>query len=307
MQIKIEENGYQREYKDRLFKAIFGRNTEQSKRWRLDLYNALNNSNYTNPEELELNTIENVIYITMHNDVSFLVDSQMTLYEQQSTYNPNMPLRGLFYFSQLYQQYLTKENKSILRSTLIKIPAPQFIVFYNGKTKKPERFKLRLSEAFSGQIEEGDFEWSATVYNIGAEYNTGLQKKCKALYDYIRYTQRITDNLNKGMAREEAVQESVDWAEENWLLEGFFKEQKAEVIGMILTEFDEENTYRGWREDGIEEGIVIGRHEQAIEAAKNLFKMNVLTHDQIAQATSLSLEEVEQLAKEIAMQDAIHN
>ena len=300
MQIKIEENGYQREYKDRLFKAIFGRNTEQSKRWRLDLYNALNNSNYTNPDELELNTIENVIYITMHNDVSFLVDSQMTLYEQQSTYNPNMPLRGLFYFSQLYQQYLTKENKSILRSSLIKIPAPQFIVFYNGKTKKPERFKLRLSEAFSGQIEEGDFEWSATVYNIGAEYNKGLQKKCKALYDYIRYTQRITDNLNKGMAKEEAVQESVNWAEENRLLEGFFKEQKAEVIGMILTEFDEENTYRGWREDGIEEGKVIGEHTKAVEATKNLLKMKLGSYEQIAQVVNLPVAEVQQLAQEIS-------
>ena len=304
MQIKIEENGYQREYKDRLFKAIFGRNTEQSKRWRLDLYNALNNSNYTNPDELELNTIENVIYITMHNDVSFLVDSQMTLYEQQSTYNPNMPLRGLFYFSQLYQQYLTKENKSILRSSLIKIPAPQFIVFYNGKTKKSERFKLRLSEAFSGQIEEGDFEWSATVYNIGAEYNKGLQKRCKALYDYIRYTQRITDNLNKGMAKEEAIKESVNWAEENSLLEGFFKEQKAEVIGMILTEFDEENTYRGWREDGIEEGKVIGEHTKAVEATKILLKMKLLTHEQISQAEGITVEEVKKIADEMVMQDA---
>ena len=90
-----------REYRDRLFKAIFGRDTEQSKRWRLDLYNALNNTNYKDPDALEVNTIENVIYMTMKNDVSFLVDSQMTLYEQQSTHNPNMPLRGLLYFSVL--------------------------------------------------------------------------------------------------------------------------------------------------------------------------------------------------------------
>ena len=71
----------QREYKDRLFKAIFGRNTEESKKWRLELYNALNGSSYTDPDDLEVNTIENVIYLTMRNDVSFLVDSQMTLYE----------------------------------------------------------------------------------------------------------------------------------------------------------------------------------------------------------------------------------
>ena len=85
----------EREYKDRLFKAIFGRNTEQSKRWRLELYNALNGTSYSDPDALAVNTIENVIYLNMRNDISFLVDSQMTLYEQQSTYNPNMPLRGL--------------------------------------------------------------------------------------------------------------------------------------------------------------------------------------------------------------------
>ena len=99
-----------RKYQDSLFKAIFGRENEQSKRWRLDLYNALNDTNYIDPDELELNTIENIIYITRHNDVSFLVDSEINLYEEQSSPNPNMPLRGLLYFSQLYQMHLTKKK-----------------------------------------------------------------------------------------------------------------------------------------------------------------------------------------------------
>ncbi|MBO4507611.1 MAG: hypothetical protein J5747_03130 [Spirochaetaceae bacterium] len=137
-----------REYRDRLFKAIFGRDNEQSKRWRLDLYNALNSTSYTDPDALEVNTIENVIYMTMKNDISFLVDNQMTLYEQQSTYNPNMPLRGLFYLSQLYQMYIEKNDMNILTSTLVTIPEPRFVVFYNGSTKKPDTFKMRLSDAF---------------------------------------------------------------------------------------------------------------------------------------------------------------
>ena len=90
-------------YKDKLFRIIFGKDDEKSKQWRLELYNALSCKKHTNPDDIELTTIENVLYITMKNDLSFLVDSQMSLYEQQSTYNPNMPLRGLFYFSQLYQ------------------------------------------------------------------------------------------------------------------------------------------------------------------------------------------------------------
>ncbi len=76
---------HQQKFYDHLFIAIFGRDSERSKRWRLNLYNALNGTNYTDPDALELNTIENVIYIKMYNDVSFLVDSQMTLYEHQSS------------------------------------------------------------------------------------------------------------------------------------------------------------------------------------------------------------------------------
>ena len=110
--------------RDRLFIAIFGKDTERSKRWRLDLYNALNGTNYTDPDALKLNTIENVIFVTMYNDVSFLVDSQMTLYEQQSRPNANMPLRGLFYFSQLYQRFISDNKLDLHRSSLIKIPNP---------------------------------------------------------------------------------------------------------------------------------------------------------------------------------------
>ena len=97
--INHEEVTVQQKVYYHLFIAIFGKDSERSKRWRLELYNALNNTNYTDPNALELNTLENVIYIKMHNDVSFLIDSQMTLYEHQRTTNPNMPLRGLFYFA----------------------------------------------------------------------------------------------------------------------------------------------------------------------------------------------------------------
>ena len=208
-----------REYRDRLFKAIFGRDNEQSKRWRLDLYNALNGTSYTDPDALEVNTIENVIYMTMKNDISFLVDSQMTLYEQQSTHNPNMPLRGLFYLSQLYQMYIEKNDMNIHTSMLVKIPEPRFIVFYNGSTKKPDAFKMRLSDAFerrgdgdggnSAEIAK-DFEWTATVININPGHNKTLQKNCKPLYDYVRYVGRIADNKKKGLSIKEAVDDAVN-------------------------------------------------------------------------------------------------
>ena len=291
-----------REYRDRLFKAIFGRDTEQSKRWRLDLYNALNNTNYKDPDALEVNTIENVIYMTMKNDVSFLVDSQMTLYEQQSTHNPNMPLRGLLYFSQLYQIYTEKNDMNILTSRLMKIPEPHFIVFYNGNKEKPESFKLRLSDAFERRFEGNssvdvarDFEWTATVININPGHNKTLQKNCKPLYDYVRYVGRIADNKKKGLPIKEAVDEAVNWAVEQDLLDGFFKVYKAEVSAMCLTEYDEEATLRAFRREGYEDGLIDGK----LEAARNFIAEGV-SPETVAKCTGLPLNEVQKLAKQVA-------
>ena len=280
----------ERNYKDRLFKAIFGRDTEQSKRWRLELYNALNGTSYTDPNALVINTIENVIYLTMRNDISFLVDSQMTLYEQQSTYNPNMPLRGLMYFAQLYQMYLSQQEKDLFRSTLIKIPNPQFIVFYNGTSEKPDKIELKLSDAFDIPDNSGFFEWTATMININKNHNSTLQKRCKPLYDYVQYVSRIAENKKKEMSAKEAVTEALEWAISEKLLDGFFKQQKEEVLGMSLTEFDEEIAIRGWREDGIEEG----KQQKAIEAARNFYK-NGASIELIAKSLEMTIEQVKEI------------
>ncbi len=298
----IEEKP-QPKFRDRLFIAIFGKDTERSKRWRLDLYNVLNGTNYTDPNALELNTIENVIYIKMYNDVSFLVDGQMTLYEQQSETNANMPLRGLFYFAQLYQKHIAKKDLNLHQSSLIKIPNPRFIVFYNGDTNRKERYKLCLSDAFELEDKSGDFEWTADVININQGANETLVKKCKSLYDYVRLVGRISDNKKKKMEIGQAVREAVNWAIEENFLEGFVKEQKQEIIAMCLTEFDEESAIRGWREDG----RVMGRQEKAEEAARNFLAMNVLTPEQIAQGTGLSLDQVLELQKELALEPAPTN
>ncbi|MBP5448360.1 MAG: hypothetical protein J6X95_09800 [Treponema sp.] len=286
----------QPKFRDRLFIAIFGKDNERSKRWRLDLYNVLNGTNYTDPDALELNTIENVIYIKMYNDVSFLIDSQMTLYEQQSETNANMPLRGFFYFAQLYQKHLAKKDLNLHRSSLIKIPNPRFIVFYNGDTKRAERYKLKLSDAFEIKDNSGDFEWTADVININKGVNETLVKKCKSMYDYVRLVSRISENKKKKMKIEQAVREAVDWAIKQNFLEGFVREQKEEIIAMCLTEYDEESCIRGWRQDGIE----MGREEKALETARKLLKMNLGNPEQIAQAVGLPLEQVLDLQKELA-------
>ncbi len=294
----IEKTNTQPKVYDHLFIAIFGKDTERSKRWRLELYNALNNTNYTDPDALELNTLENVLFIKMHNDVSFLIDSQMTLFEHQRTTNQNMPLRGLFYFTQLYHKYLKDTDKQLTNSTLIKIPNPNYIVFYNGDTTRDEDFELKLSDAFIYEDKSGRFEWTARVLNINKDYNLSLQKKCKSLYDYIQFTSRIKENKEKGMETEKAIDEAIDWASQQNLLEGYIREQRAEVKMTLLTEYDEEASIRGWLRDG----IIQGAQQKAVENAQNFLAMKILTPEQIAQGTGLPLEQVLELQKKVTEQ-----
>ena len=279
---------------DHLFIAVFGKDTERSKRWRLELYNALNNTNYTNPEALELNTLENVLFIKMHNDVSFLVDSQMTLFEHQRTTNPNMPLRGFFYFSQLYHKYLINAGEELISSTIIKIPNPNYVVFYNGDTPRDEDYELKLSDAFMHEDKSGRFEWTARVLNINKDYNLSLQKKCKSLYDYIQFTSKIKENKVAGMPTEDAIDKAIDWAIEQKLLEGYIKEQRAEVKMTLLTEYNEENSIKCWLRDG----RIQGKQEQAIESAKTMLSDHLDT-DKVVLYSGLPLEQVLELQKQI--------
>ena len=293
----------QREYKDRLFKAIFGRDTEERKRWRLDLYNALNNTSYSDPDALKLNTIENVLYITMHNDVSFLIEDQMVLFEQQSSHNLNMPLRGFLYFAQLYQGYLVETDQDVNRCRRIEIPSPQFIVFYNGATETEDEFEMRLSDSFmykdgNRKPSNGAYEFTAYVKNINENHSEGLQKKCNALYDYSRFVGKVRRNKDSGMEVHAAVKKAVDEAIEENLLEGFFARQKAEVIGMILEEFDEERFKRNMRAEGYEDGLADGASQKAMEAAENLLREGI-SIEIISRCTGLSLEKVQELADNI--------
>ena len=285
-------------YKDRLFKAIFGK--EEHKDWLLSLYNALNNSDYKNPDDLELTTIENIIYITMKNDLSFLIDSQMNLYEQQSTYNPNMPLRGLFYFAQLYQQHISKQKRDIYSSSLLKIPTPQFIVIYNGSKETADIENLKLSDAFEIPQNNGEFEWTATLVNINKGHNEPLLAKCKPLNDYATYIEKIKENIKQGMNKKEAVDEAMEYAIKNNMLNGFFQNQKLEVMNMSLTEFNQEeydrNRYDEGKEAGIREGKETGMLQKALETAKKLLTMG-LEPAKVIQATGISDEQLKQLAK----------
>ncbi len=256
--------GANRCYKDSLFRLLFGR--EENKQNLLDLYNALNDSNYTNKDNLTINTIDDVIYMKMKNDVSFILDNQMVLLEHQSTYNPNMPLRGLLYFARLYEG-IVNLSKNIYYPKLIKIPTPQYIVLYNGTDRKIGNKKvLRLSDAFEKPDQSNEYEWTATMIDINYGENKDLLLKCKKLGEYSYFVESVrrhySINNNFPVAVDEAVKECID----KGILADFLKKHIAEVRTVLLTEFDEERDYKIiaegykelWKEEGLNEGLKEG-------------------------------------------------
>lgn len=284
-------------YKDSLFRKVFGAEDKRSAQWRLELYNALSGKNYTNPDDLEITTLENVLYIKLKNDVSFLVDSQMNLWEHQSTMNPNMPLRGLIYFAVLYQNHLMNIDEALFTTKLVQIPAPRYIVFYNGNDEAEDVIKLKLSDAFITFDSYGDFEWTATMININKNHNESLHKNCKPLYDYSSFVDRIKTNIKTGMKNEAAIDEAIDWGIKQNLLDGLLKEQRAEVRMDLLTEFDQEQYDRIRRREGFEEGA----QQKAIEDAKAFLQENIAP-ETIARCVKLPLETVLELQKEVVAQ-----
>ncbi|MBR5096873.1 MAG: hypothetical protein IK094_07200 [Treponema sp.] len=190
--------------------------------------------------------------------------------------------------------------KNILGSRLVKIPKPRFFVFYNGKDDMPDLFKMRLSEAFISPDDSGDFEWTATVVNINEDRLGGIHKSCKSLYDYARFIAKVRECSKGGSPTAESVTEAVNWATKERLLNGFFERQKAEVIGMILTEFDMEQFKRDMREDGYDEGhqqgLQEGAQQNAIENAKKLLADGKYTAEEISGLLGIPVESFAQPA-----------
>ena len=211
-----------------------------------------------------------------------------------------MPLRGLMYFAELYQKHLTKQDRDLFTTALVKIPTPNFVVFYNGSRDMPDVTKLRLSEAFEIPAENGDFEWTATMLNINAGRNKTLLQKCKPLYHYSCYVDRVKTNVRSGMTKENAVSEAVNFAIQNDFLDGYFKIQKAEVLNMSLTEFDQEAYDRHRFNEGKEAGIAEGKRKNALQNARNFIRMGIPL-EQIAKGTELPLETVLHLQEEISV------
>ena len=246
-QLALSEN---RQFNSNVFSMLM-----QQKKYALSVYNALNNSHYENPDDMEIYMLDTGIFLSIRNDASFLLADTLNVYEHQSTYNPNMPLRHLLYVVNLIAGFI--RDKNIFGKTLVKIPTPHFVTFYNGETPRPERETMRLSDAFEIHQEHPELELECTILNINPGYNVDFMEQCPVLHEYMIFVNKVR-TYRKTVPLKKALVWAIDECIEEHVLEDFLRKQRAEVMSMTLLEYRVEDQIRFAREEGLSEGLSEG-------------------------------------------------
>jgi len=266
-----------REYKDSVFTSLFG---EKDKL--LELYNAIQNTNYCKGTEIQITTLKSVLYMEQANDISFVIDGKfVVLIEHQSTINPNMPLRMLLYMGRVYEKIV--EAETLYKQNRIKIPCPEFIVLYNGKYEYPDEETLKLSDMFE-QKEEAlpELELIVKVYNINEGKNPQFAERSKTLKGYEFFVAKARE-YEKTMCRDEAIKEAIKYCMDKNILKSYFKDNGSEVVNMLLTEWNTADAQVAWKKEGIREG--------QMQTAINMLNMGIDV-ETIAKATGLFIDDV---------------
>ena len=250
-----------REYKSDVFSMLL-----EDKENALLLYNALNDSDYTNPDDVEICTLEKGISLTVRNDASFVIDSSLNIYEHQSTVCPNMPLRSLMYVANHLEKRIKQQRLNLFGHTLVKIPTPKFIVFYSGKENQPERYEYKLSDCFEKETDDPQLELKCIVYNINKGNNAELLGKCGFLKDYmifIDYVRTYYDDEGMGLA--DAIEHAINRCIDENVLRAFLVNRRKEVAKVTNLDFTFERQIELEREEakktGVTEGLLRGRME----------------------------------------------
>lgn len=275
-----------RTYKDTLFRMIF-----REKRNLLQLYNALNGTNYIEEADLEIVTLENAIYMNMKNDVAFLLADRLNLYEHQSTYNPNMPLRDLFYICREYEKLVGQEN--LYRRKKLQIPNPRFVVFYNGIDWQEEYQILKLSDLYLHQEKQPQLELTVRMLNINKGYNKAVTEQCKLLSEYMQYVDKVRTH-SKTMPLQKAVEQAVAESIQQGILSDFLNKFRQEAIQMSIFEYNEEETLRLIRQDERQQGVE--------ESICNLMETMKLSLNQAMDALKIPAEDRSMYAARIQRQ-----
>ena len=272
-----------KDYKDRLFKFIFG--NPENKQWTLSLYNAINGTEYMNPDDIQFNTIGDAVYMRMKNDVSFIISFEMNLWEHQSTYNPNMPMRFLIYGGRLYEKFIATSDYYQYSSTLQPVPRPVCMCFYNGTKDEAERDVQKFSDAYEG---DGDIKVKVNMLNINYGKNQQLMDACEPLKEYAWLVDAVRKHQNEKMDLDASIDMALDETPEEFVIKSFLLENRAEVKSMFLTEYNEEKVMEKERQEGAKQE----RERMAVDMIKEgNFSVSI-----ISRLSKLSEEAVRKLA-----------
>lgn len=303
-----------RQYKDSVFVDLFSEDERGTERF-LSLYNALHGTQVDDVRLVENIRLEKVMYMSFSNDVSYLVEGKIiVLAEHQSTVNPNMPLRCLEYIARLYEKHFQSKEKYSRK--LLKLPTPEFYVFYNGREEYPCDKTLTLSEAFIEQNTVPNLELIVKVVNINQDKRNSVLEKCKALKEYSLFVETVRRHVRDD--KEGGFQEAIKECIANNILREYLQRKAKEVINMLVGEYDYETDIAVQREEGREigfaegiargieqgiehgkslgraEGFARGTYQTKQETARKLLQMG-LSERQIREATGLSEEEIKTL------------
>ena len=266
-----------REYKSDVISMML-----QIPEYALDVYNAMNDSVYTDPDMIQIMRLENGISLSVRNDASFFISNYLNLYEHQSTYSPNAPLRFLIYLTNLLKKTIRKRD--LYSRKRVQIATPHFAVFYNGTEKRPEKEVLKLSDAFINRTDTPEIELTVTVYNINPDNNTQLLEKSEVLRGYMIFVNHVRENLEhqKKIAQnapeyeeelEVAINEAIDYCVKHHIMEEFFRENRNEVTKSMVLDYTWERREELIRaeeyEDGKREGYAAGISQGRAEGEKD--------------------------------------
>ena len=279
-----------REHKDSLFVDLFYQD-ETAKKNLLSLYNALHDTNYEDETIIRKVKIDDVLYKNFKNDISCEVNGLVLVFgEHQSTINRNMPLRCLMYVGRAYEQLV--DSKARYRTTLVKIPTPEFYVFYNGEKEQPLEQVLTLSDAFMNPVGENSVELKVKVININSDKAHEVLDKCGILKEYSQFISTVRKYWDEEGAIKKAIKECI----EKGILADYLKRKGSEVENMLIAEY----SYEEDMQVKLQEGIWQGRRE-GITLSADIFQMVKknpdLTNVQIAESLGCSVEDVESTRK----------
>ena len=284
-----------RNVKDRLFCYIF----ERDRAALLQPYNELNQTDYLDARALQIVTLDNIVYMAMKNDMAFLLAGTLNLYEHQSTFCPNLPLRFLLYIAAEYESLVAKAKANIYGQTLIPLPSPQCVVFYNGDDAMPDEQCLRLTDAFPAMSESGPspcLELTVRMLNINYGHNSNLTAGCKRLDEYSRFVDALKAYRQAGCSVSQAVENAVTYCIEHGIMDDILLPFRAEVTKMLLTEYNEKKYMRMFQKEAREEGLREGREEEQNRLINTMLQ-NGASPEYLSEITGLPLSEIRDIAQ----------